>query len=320
MKKFTFKFFAVAILVSMASFVMAQTQYSLTFNVDMTDSGFDPATHEVYMSGSFAGWAEPGSDAMYKMAEDGTGSNVYTLTVTVDSGEVMYKYFTVETGTTSWAGGEWDGDPNRVIYPTGDGVYDNTWAEKPMWVNFNVDMSTAESFDPTSQAVYIAGSCANGWAQPGTVGAYMMSSDDDVNYMLSILVYPGDWMYKYFLVTDGVPSWDGGEWEGDPNREFSVDTLEVTLENVWGEIAGIFDTPSEFAYNMYPNPVLNVLNIDNTSNATQVDVYDAAGRIVRTVEVTSDKVAIDVNELQTGVYIVTVTNENGIQSSKFIKK
>ncbi len=64
MKKFTFKFFAVAMLVSMASFMMAQTQYSLTFNVDMTDSGFDPATHEVFMSGSFAGWAEPGSDMM----------------------------------------------------------------------------------------------------------------------------------------------------------------------------------------------------------------------------------------------------------------
>ncbi len=244
---------------------------------------------------------------------------IYHLTVTVDSGEVMYKYFTVETGTTSWAGGEWDGDPNRVIYPTGDATYDNLWAEKPLWVNFNVDMSTAESFDPATQTVFIAGDCANGWAQPGTLSSYMLSSDDQVNYSLSILVYPGNWMYKYFLITDGVPSWDGGEWAGDPNREFSVDSLEVTLNNVWGEIAGIFDQPNEFVYSMYPNPVLNVLNIDNTSDVTHIDVYDATGKMVRTTEVSTNNVTIDVADLQTGVYIVNVTNEKGTQTSKFIK-
>jgi hypothetical protein len=319
MKKTTLKFFAFAMIMLMGSFVMAQTQYELTFNVDMTDSGFDAATHEVFMSGSFAGWAEPGSDMNYKMEPTEAGSMIYTLTTMADSGEVMFKYFTVEIGGTSWAGGEWDGDPNRVWYTRENITFDHVWGEKPQTLTFNVDMSTAESFDPATQAVYIAGSMASGWAQPGTMSKFMLTSTDDVNYTLDLTVGPGDWMYKYFLVTDGVPSWDGGEWEGDPNREVTIDTLAVALADTWGEIAGIFDGPNEFTYSMYPNPVLNVLNIDNTADVTQIDVYDASGRMVRTVEVSTNKVTIDVADLQTGVYIVNVYNEKGTQTSKFIK-
>jgi len=319
MKKTTLKFFAVAMIMLMGSFVMAQTQYELTFNVDMTDAGFDAATHEVFMSGSFASWAEPGTDLNYKMEPTEAGSMIYTLTVMADSGEVMFKYFTIEIGTPSWAGGEWDGDPNRVWYTRENKGFDHVWGQKPQTLTFNVDMSTAESFDPATQTVYISGSMASGWAEPGTMSRFMLTSTDDVNYSLELTTDFGDQMYKYFLVTDGVPSWSGGEWDGDPNREVTIDTVAVTVNDVWGEIAGIFDTYNEFTYSMYPNPVLNVLNIDNTADVSQIDVFDATGRMVRTVEVSSSKVTIDVADLETGVYIVNVHNEKGAASSKFIK-
>lgn len=320
MKKSTLKFLAIAMFFLMGTYVMAQTQYSITFQVDMTDATYDPATEEVFMSGSFAGWAEPGSDPAFLMEPVEEGSMVYTHTATIDSGEVMYKYFIVPIGGQSWDGGEWTGDPNRKVYITGDITYENTWANKPYDITFNVDMTGADPFDPDTDAIYIGGSLANGWTMPGTLSPYMMTTDDEVTYSITLLLYPGDYMFKYFRVIDGVASWDNGEWTGDPNREVTVDTMAATIDDVWGDIdAGIFGEPNQFTYSMYPNPVLTVLNIDNTADVSQVDVYDATGRLVRTVEVTTAKVTIDVAELQTGVYIVNVTNQKGTQSSKFVK-
>ncbi len=88
--------------------------------------------------------------------------------------------------------------------------------------------------------VYIAGSLAQGWAQPGSIPEFKMNpvTSKEMVYNLGILLYPGDYMYKFFLVTDGVPSWDGGEWEGDPNREVTVDTT-MTVDKTWGLLSGI---------------------------------------------------------------------------------
>ncbi|MBC8319987.1 MAG: T9SS type A sorting domain-containing protein [Bacteroidetes bacterium] len=237
MKKSTLKFLAIAMFVLMGTFVMAQTQYTINFTVDMTLADpFDPATDEVYMSGNFAGWAQPGSDVTYKMAPLDVGSMFYTLTVTIDSGEVQYKYFRVIDGAASWDNGEWTGDPNRKVYLTGDFTFENVWANKPHDITFNVDMTDADPFDPATDAIYIAGSLANGWAQPGTMTSYMMTTTDDINYTITLLLYPGDYMYKYFRVIDGVASWDNGEWNGDPNREVTVDTMAAVINNVWGDI------------------------------------------------------------------------------------
>ncbi len=215
MKKSTLKFLAIAMFFLMGTYVMAQTQFEITFQVDMTNADpFDPVTDEVFISGDFAGWTTPGEDVAYKMEPIDVGSLFYTLTISIAEGDILYKYA-------------------RVI--------------------------------------------------------------------------------------NGAATWDNAEWAGDPNRTASI-TASVIIEDVWADIeAGIFGQPNEFTYSMYPNPVLTVLNIDNTSDVNQVDVYDATGRLVRTVEVTTAKVTIDVAELQTGVYILNVHNEKGTQTSKFIK-
>lgn len=118
----------------------------------------------------------------------------------------------------------------------------------------------------------------------------------------------------------GVPSWDNPEWDGDPNR-VEIVYNPMVFYDIWGDIlSDIFSTPNSFIYNMYPNPVLTVLNIDNTLEVTSVEIFDVTGKVVRSTQVAFvQNVTIDVAELQVGVYIVKVTNNKGIQSSKFIK-
>ncbi len=324
MKKSTFKFLAIAVFFLMGAGVMAQSQYAITFQVDMTGvTTFNPAMDTIWMSGNFAGWDEPGSNDNYKMAPTEEGSMIYTLTATIDSGEVQYKYFASKADTISWANGEWDGDPNRKIYITEDATISNVWANKPMDITFVVDMTDADPFDPATDEVYIGGDLANGWATPGSLSPYMLTPTEDGSmfYTVTLPLYPGSHMYKYFRIVNGEASWSGGEWEGDPNREVTTDTVAATFNNVWGDInAGIFNQPNVFTYTVYPNPVTTVLNISNTADISAVNIYDITGKLVRSVNVEfSQNVTINVEDLQTGVYAISVTNDKGVQTSKFLK-
>ncbi|NOY49604.1 MAG: T9SS type A sorting domain-containing protein [Chlorobi bacterium] len=324
MKKFTFRFFAIAAIVMIGSLAFAQTQFNATFNVDMTNAdSFDPAVDEVWMSGSFAGWAEPGQDEAYKMAPAEAGSSVFTLTVAIDSGEVQYKYFRTIDGATGWSNGEWDGDPNRKVYLTKETTYDNVWANKPQDITFNVDMTNADPFDPATDAVFIGGSLANNWETPGSLSPYMMTpteADENI-YTITLLLTPGDYQFKYFRIINGEASWDNGEWDGDPNRDITVDTLAATVDDVWADInAGIFDRHATFTYSMYPNPVNDNLNLSNISGVNEIAIYDIAGKLVKRIDVQlANDITIGVSDLNTGIYLINVTNQKGIQTSKFIK-
>ncbi len=323
MKKSTLKFLAIAMIFFMGSSVMAQTQYSVTFLVDLTTSTFDPATDEIFMSGSFADWAEPGSDVAYFMEPTEVGSLLYTLTVTIDSGEVQYKYFSVPIGTSSWEGGEWTGTDNRVAQLSDDAEFENVWGNRPHIITFHVDMNNADPFDPATDAVYITGTVTIGldWTQPGTISAYEMTETEAGSkfYTIDLSLYPIHYEYKYFRVINGEASWDNGEPVAN-NRGVTVDTVAATVYNIWGDISGIFGEPNVFTYSMYPNPVVTVLNIDNTTDVSQIDIFDVTGKLVKTVEVVlAQQVTIDVAELQVGVYIVNVHNDKGVQTSKFVK-
>lgn len=53
-----------------------------------------------------------------------------------------------------------------------------------------------------------------------------------VIYQITIPLLEGNVPYKYFIVVDD-PSWDNGEWTGDPNRVVTV-TGPATVEDIWG--------------------------------------------------------------------------------------
>lgn len=322
MRKFTLKMLTLAVFLFSGFGVFAQTQFNVTFNVDMTNAeAFDPAVDEVWMSGSFAGWTEPGQDEAYKMAPTEAGSSIFTLSVAVDSGEVQYKYFRSIDGSVSWDNGEWTGDPNRVVYLTAESTFDNVWANKPQAITFNVDVTDAAEFDPATEEIFIAGSLANGWAQPGTLSPYMMTVTDDENiYSITLNLVPGEYQYKYFRVIGGEPSWDNGEWTGEPNRVITTDTIAATFDDIWGSPAGIFDNPATFAYSMYPNPVNDNLTLSNISGVSEIAIYDVSGKMIRRIELQStNEVSINVSDLNTGMYIINVTDAEGTQTSKFVK-
>lgn len=297
--------------------------YDITFEVDMTNAEiFNPETDDVYMTGNFTNWVQPGTDTTFKMEVVEAGSMIYTLTVPIAEGDIVYKYFRVVMGEPSWDYGEWTGDPNREKHVVAQTVFYDIWGEIPgsLDITFEVDMTDAYSFNPTTDDVYISGSFTD-WAEPGTDFSYKMEpiEEGSLFYRLTVFILGGEIQYKYFRVIMGVPSWDNPEWDGYPNRvEFIYNPM--VIYDIWGDIlSDISSSPYSFVYSIFPNPVLTTININNTSDVFQIDLFDALGKMLRTVKVATDQITLDVTDLQSGVYFVNIHNKKGIQSSKFIK-
>jgi len=101
---------------------MLLASYPVTFNVDVSRAiefnlleGFDPDIHHVFLTGEMIDWAEPGSDpASQVMEQSDVDPAVFTITRELSPGSYAYKYFSDAIGQ-GWDGGEWAGEPNRLI-------------------------------------------------------------------------------------------------------------------------------------------------------------------------------------------------------------
>ena len=71
---------------------------------------------------------------------------------------------------------------------------------------------------------------------------------------------------------------------------------------------------------VYPNPVVDVLNIEADSKVSTVQVFDLTGKVVSSHALNAVKNQVNLSKLTPGVYVVTIQTEKGIQSVKIVKK
>lgn len=83
------------------------------------------------------------------------------------------------------------------------------------------------------------------------------------------------------------------------------------------ELLAVSDVAKKSFVSVYPNPATEVINIKSDKKITEVSIYDAAGKIVKTTAETS----INVENLAKGAYIVSIKYVDGSkESTKVIKK
>jgi hypothetical protein len=110
---------------------------------------------------------------------------------------------------------------------------------------------------------------------------------------------------------------DGNPANDDTNANGIADYLELNVA------LGVQpNTVVANAINIYPNPASDVLNIQNNSNETiaAIEIYTINGAKVKEHKGNESITTISVTDLQTGVYFVKVTTNNGTSNYKFIKK
>ena len=299
------------------------SSYPVTFNVDISEAtGFNPDNTDIYISADFAGWPQPGTDPSLIMTVT-ANPNIYTCTWEFPGGEnqIQYKYFFVYDNIPSWEYGEWGGDPNRHEVFIGPTTVDDIWANQPRNVEFRVDL-TGITFNPDTTDIYIAGTFGD-WAMPGTVGYWKMDPLYDDLYHISKWIYSGEQQYKYFMVHNGTPSWDHGEWDGDPNRIANI-VNDTIIEDIWGLITGIHDIAEIPLIDVYPNPCSSSIQIilDQVDlPVKKIGIYDVSGALVSRYEyINSRIITIDTDQLLTGLYFIVVSTKQGPKTAKFIKQ
>jgi len=75
------------------------------------------------------------------------------------------------------------------------------------------------------------------------------------------------------------------------------------------------------SFEMYPNPVSDVLNIQlpTGTEKAEVGVFDYTGRLVTSKIISSNDNTIDVQKLSKGIYLIRVSSDAKIGAQRFIK-
>jgi hypothetical protein len=177
-------------------------------------------------------------------------------------------------------------------------------------VTFNVNMNQADGFVPGETNVYFTGTFFD-WAVPGTVEGQQLNPTDNIFIFTQTLQLPaGTYEYKYF---DG-PSFDDGEWPGDPNRVIEVND-DMVINDVFGVQTSVDDL-TENVVNLFPNPARNQVNITSGSRIMEVAVYNIAGQQVYRHTPGTQSHIIDLNAFHNGIYMVRILTPEGPQTMK----
>lgn len=98
-----------------------------------------------------------------------------------------------------------------------------------------------------------------------------------------------------------------------PNGDYAIFGNEAPLS---------IDDFTDSKFLIYPNPVKETVNINNSSNQTvTVTIYDVSGKKLQTHTLKNKVSTINVKALRKGLYFVVFENEAGERSSeRFIKK
>ena len=171
-------------------------------------------------------------------------------------------------------------------------------------------MNQYEDFVPGETDVYFTGTFFD-WAVPGTVEGQQLNPTDNIFIFTQTLqLAAGTYEYKYF---DG-PSFDDGEWPGDPNRVIQV-TDDMVVEDFFGVQTSVDDL-TENVVNLFPNPANSQVNITSGSRIMEVVVYNIAGQMVYRHTPGTQSHIIDLNAFHNGIYMVRTLTPEGPQTIK----
>ena len=102
------------------------------------------------------------------------------------------------------------------------------------------------------------------------------------------------------------------------NTQFDITISK--LEQIYSDPSGIEDVISNNSISVYPNPVVSGMPISiEAEGDVQVDIYTLGGSLVNSVELTDNK-TIETSGMAAGMYILHVTGETDVYTTKLIVK
>ncbi len=186
-------------------------------------------------------------------------------------------------------------------------------------------------FEPEIHSIFVSGTF-NDWAIPGSDDNYKLTQNEktgnstnkaqtnnnEFTFSLNLDIEEGEHEYKYFLVID-EPTWEHGEWQGPPNRQFSANQ-DLFLEDFAN--SGCSTNISEIEENnlsLFPNPTKDKIIISSASLIKHIKIISIEGRLIKNLEINSNNTTVDLEPYKNGIYILQATTEEGAKSFKIFK-
>lgn len=107
-----------------------------------------------------------------------------------------------------------------------------------------------------------------------------------------------------------------GDWSGSTDNSEGPFDINITSSTA---VLGIANQTIE-GFNMFPNPVLNTLNLNAQNNIDAVNIYNMLGQEVLRSTPSATQVQLDMSSLPTGAYIVKVQAGAQLGSYNLIKQ
>jgi len=160
-----------------------------------------------------------------------------------------------------------------------------------------------------------------------TISSLMTTEDEDgtSNGSISIVVSGGTGDITY--------EWSNGANTANidnlPAGEYSVNIMDANGCSftqsgiVVNTVTDITDLESVTAFNMYPVPALNYLNVNvelSTAQNLNMNILDATGRLVWSTNYNTSQISekIDLTTFAQGIYTISLITSESIQSESFI--
>jgi len=111
-------------------------------------------------------------------------------------------------------------------------------------------------------------------------------------------------------------------------NELCVDIIFVTVNKVRESVmteycsdfkvksTGIVETDNLKQVQVYPNPVNNSLKIENLDAATNINIYNVMGQVVRTIPSATGSIDVDMSDLSNGLYFIKMQNGKNVRTEK----
>lgn len=99
-----------------------------------------------------------------------------------------------------------------------------------------------------------------------------------------------------------------------------IDSSVIDFKIIGG-INSVNETNSQPSFNVFPNPVKNILQVEAnnvSSTSTQVAIYNLLGQTILNKVIKGNLNSIDVSELPKGIYIISFNNNSNLLSQKLI--
>lgn len=113
----------------------------------------------------------------------------------------------------------------------------------------------------------------------------------------------------------GAPGWD-------PVFGYGMINASLAIATAMNGSIGVAKLDEADVMRIYPNPASNYILIDKKVSFEKgnYDILDITGKTVKSIPISADKqMGINISELPSGVYILRMTSEVGLTSTKFVK-